>query len=359
MFTALNIKNFKCFDDFSIDNLDRINLISGQNSVGKTALLEAIYLLMGTANPELILRINNFRGIREIAGDPSTIFDLLFGTLFHKLKHKPVTVIGRVHDGTTRQMNLQLESALPSKQLKFDDLFIDTEARSQEPIRLVQSHLGANNIKIESSVTINGTGIKVDGGLASQLEFRGHFISSRRIQSETENTNLFGRLVRQKEGYDQTLLEVLRLVENRLESITTLQIGEKSNIYADIGLNQLMPLSLLGDGMTKLASILLRISNSPGGIVLIDEIENGFHHSILENVWEAIGAAAKQFNTQIFATTHSYECIQAAHETFLKNGASDYFFRLHRLERIQRQIKAVSYNQETMNAAIDLELEVR
>jgi len=44
MFTQFIINNFRCFHYFDYTNVNRINLISGKNNVGKTALLEALFL---------------------------------------------------------------------------------------------------------------------------------------------------------------------------------------------------------------------------------------------------------------------------------------------------------------------------
>jgi AAA15 family ATPase/GTPase len=95
----------------------------------------------------------------------------------------------------------------------------------------------------------------------------------------------------------------------------------------------------MGEGMVRLLSLVLEITNASGGVVLVDEIENGLHHSVLTKVWRAVGEASRRSNTQIFATTHSWECIRAAHEAFLQNGIYD--LRLHRLERINGDIEAV------------------
>jgi AAA15 family ATPase/GTPase len=99
------------------------------------------------------------------------------------------------------------------------------------------------------------------------------------------------------------------------------------------------------------------IANAPHGVALVDEIENGLHHSILSKVWQVIGDAARRFDTQIFAATHSFECIQAAHQAFEKSESYD--FQLHRLERIAGKIQAVTYDQETLAAAVKSDLEVR
>jgi AAA15 family ATPase/GTPase len=113
----------------------------------------------------------------------------------------------------------------------------------------------------------------------------------------------------------------------------------------------------MGDGLGRLTSLLLTIANAPGGVVLVDEIENGLHHSILGKVWRAIGDAARRFDTQVFATTHSYDCIRAAHQAF--EASESYDFRLHRLERIGDMIRAVTYDQAVLAAALKAELEVR
>ena len=91
--------------------------------------------------------------------------------------------------------------------------------------------------------------------------------------------------------------------------------------------------------------------------MLVDEIESGLHHSVLTKVWRAIGEAARRSDTQIFATTHSWECIRAAHEAFLESGTYD--FRLHRLDRVNDNIKAVTYNEKTLDTSVEMNLEVR
>ena len=109
--------------------------------------------------------------------------------------------------------------------------------------------------------------------------------------------------------------------------------------------------------MVRLAELAVNITNAPGGFVLVDEIENGFHHSVMSKVWKAIALAAKQSNTQVFATTHSWECIKAAHEAFASEETYD--FRLHRLGWLKGEVKAVTYNQGVLAASLKHELEVR
>ena len=104
-------------------------------------------------------------------------------------------------------------------------------------------------------------------------------------------------------------------------------------------------------------NIVLRIANASGGIVLIDEVENGLHHSILSNFWQVIDRAARDFDTQVIATTHSYECIREAHKAF--SQSDNYDFLLHRLDRIGDRVESVTYDREALEAAIKAEFEVR
>ena len=116
-------------------------------------------------------------------------------------------------------------------------------------------------------------------------------------------------------------------------------------------------MSQMGVGMVRLRSLVLEIENAAGGVVLVDEIENGLHYSVMGRVWEALAAAARQSDTQIFATTHSFECIRAAHEAFLAKDKYD--FRLHRLERNDSGIRAVTYDSKMLSAAMASDFEVR
>ena len=91
--------------------------------------------------------------------------------------------------------------------------------------------------------------------------------------------------------------------------------------------------------------------------MLIDEFENGFHYSVLPDVWRVIDNASKIFKTQIFASTHSREAIMAAHTHFYKQERYD--FRFFRLQETNGKIKVVSYEKEILQAAFESDIEVR
>ena len=135
-------------------------------------------------------------------------------------------------------------------------------------------------------------------------------------------------------------------------------MGGETVLHADLGYKRLLPFSVLGEGIYRLLTFLLAIINTPDGIVLIDEIENGIHHSALKRVWSLVDEISKQYKVQVIATTHSYECIQEASEIFLAKNVSNNF-RLHRLDRIKDKFHAVTYDDEALEGAMHGYLEVR
>jgi hypothetical protein len=158
-------------------------------------------------------------------------------------------------------------------------------------------------------------------------------------------------------GEQESVLRVLQLLEPKLRRLSVVVVAGEPILHGDIGSEQLMPLPVMGEGMVRLANLTIHIGNASNGVVLVDEIENGVHHSILPKVWKALLVSARQFNTQIFATTHSLECIVAAHKAF--SESVEYDFRLHRLERVKDQIHVMTYDQEALGAAINTGFEVR
>jgi len=153
------------------------------------------------------------------------------------------------------------------------------------------------------------------------------------------------------------ILSTLKILEPRLRRLAVLMSGNAPIINGDLNIGRLIPLPMMGEGISRLLSIILAIYDSPHGVVLVDEIEKGLHYSTMVEVWKAIAETARRSETQIIATTHSWECIKAAHEA---SAASDaYSFRLHRLERVKDEIRVATYNQETLDTAVEMSHEVR
>jgi hypothetical protein len=160
-------------------------------------------------------------------------------------------------------------------------------------------------------------------------------------------------LVRKQE---EKILKILKTVEPRL---VNLFIGAENILYCDMGFTKLLPLSTAGEGLNRLLSIILAIYETSGGVVLIDEIENGLHYSTQEILWEAVFEAAIAFDVQVFAATHSYENIKAFNAAYEKLADKGDKIRLFRIENEMDKVRMVDYNHEMIDIAIERNWEVR
>lgn len=361
MMHSFHVKNFRGFRDLKIENLKRVNLIAGMNNVGKTALLEAVFLHLGPDNPELGLRINVMRGIDQFKMD----IEEAWGNLFHNFDTNDAIELSSLDEkGHSRKLTISL-SAQESQRL----LSASRNGKSKLPRTMGSVTTAGNDIELRMQYQdrkgkpyLTRLFVVDDGTRRSFQVKREHHVVpipgvllTTRARFLREDAERFSKL--EATGRGGQLLSVLQLLEVRLSKLALLVAGTEPAIHGDVGVGRLLPLPLLGEGIARLLSIVLAIANTPNGVVLIDEIETGFHHTVLKNVWTAIGQAASQSNTQIIATTHNRECIQAAHDAFAEMEAYD--FALHRLDRIGEDIEAVSYDKESLAAAMRAELEVR
>ncbi len=360
MLSSFKIRNFRCFRELTLTDIARVNLIVGMNNIGKTALLEALFLHCGAYNPELAIRVNALRGIEVVKVELGRWTETPWDSLFHQFD-------------TTVSIELEGENAVTGKRLLSLKVLREPSDLARVPIQYRHNEMPQAFIpdslkkplvlELECKegeqseryrLIFDQLGIRMEP-LPPAPPFPAFFQASRTRIPFVEEAERFGRL--EIQGNQDVILEVLKLIEPGLKRLATVVVAQQPMLHGDVGVGRLIPLPVMGEGMVRLASLVLHIGNAPHGVVLIDEIENGLHYSVLPKVWQAIGEVAQRFDTQIFATTHSLECVEAAHTAFSQSGRYD--FRLYRLERIDDTIQVIPYDQETMEAAIEAGLEVR
>ena len=117
-----------------------------------------------------------------------------------------------------------------------------------------------------------------------------------------------------------------------------------------------VPLKSLGDGAIRLFSAAIALANSRGGFLLIDEAENGIHHSVQRDYWRMVLHAADENNVQVIATTHSWDCIKGFAQAAIEEEAEGVAVRL---ERDEEGLRAVEYSEEALHIAAEQGIEVR
>jgi predicted ATP-dependent endonuclease of OLD family len=101
----------------------------------------------------------------------------------------------------------------------------------------------------------------------------------------------------------------------------------------------------------------LAMATASKGILLIDEFENGLHWRVQRELWAALGRAAQEFEVQIFATTHSRDCVGGFVSASKELNIPD--SKMYRLERKGEEIYAVDTPLINVEAALELNGEVR
>jgi AAA15 family ATPase/GTPase len=120
-----------------------------------------------------------------------------------------------------------------------------------------------------------------------------------------------------------------------------------------------MPLSLFGDALNRIVQIILTIVNNRGSVILIDEVENGIHHTAQRDFWTYLFKIAKEFDVQVFATTHSLEMINAFSEVAGKDFVEDaaYFELVRHLKT--GEIVGIKHKIDTLEYEIIKKLKFR
>ncbi len=380
MYTSFTIKNFRCFENLTIEPLARVNLIAGKNNMGKTALLEALWLHSGPNIPDLGVRLASFRGVQ--GQDPRRFLHDLF---FNFDSERTITLSSLLDTGNGNPRNLKIESRplssahipIPATSAPFaiprGSQEPDVSAASSSEIVLDYTDELGNNYVSTAWLAVNlnqpipfinplpGVALESLGIVKQQAKMPRRpssiFLSPRLRANPNEELARFGEA--ELAGFANRIVDCLRVVDPRVHRLTTIAAGPVPMLYADVGLGRLVPLGFMGDGIGRLLSMVLAFHSAQDGTILIDEIENGLHHTVMPEVWKNLNWLSQEFNVQVFATTHSYECMIAARDAFKAN--EDQNFHIHRLGRRWGEdwITATTYPFEALDFTLDFPAEIR
>ena len=323
MLTKLTLHDFRGFGDLVLEGFARANLIVGTNSVGKTSVMEGLYLLCEQhARPAVkeILDRRKYNG-----GEPNILLSLRSSGR----DNQEVVITGS--DGARTWA-----SSLSDK--------------SGRLMWASWSNDATGNLRMVTN------GVNAWGN--NEFDERPHAIwFDLAATSDLMVAKRLGKLRRRNRMGD--ILQWLQRVDPRVEDIS--QIEEEGAPHMEVfvkmqGLPEWIRLTQAGHGLRYAAALFTELDGAKDAIVLIDEIEVGLHHDVLDAVWKTIRAVAEANNLQIFATTHSYECIKAADAAFA-DAQDD--LRLIRLQRVKGTVRAIDYPPDVRHGALEDGMEVR
>lgn len=322
MIKTAKINNFRGLSHVDLRDLKRINVLIGPNGTGKTALLEALFLALGGA-AEIGIRIRQWRGREGLVSTTSAakFFDALWADLFGTTNE-----LATIEVRGDRKVNRRVEISKAGFNtiMSPDNLVAPSNMGVQFALYDLSKKGKPPEIIIPSFLQDN----KVDTGKANQVQMS-NFVPSRSAVSEGETAGHYSELsIRgEKAKFDDVFLAEFPLIE---EISVQAPFGPRA-LYGRMRNGRLLPLSMISGGVNHLAGILARMANCPNSIMVIDEIENGIFYERFEATWRAISQLANENNVQVFASTHSAECLRAL-STAMKENSGDVSFIRHRID---------------------------
>ena len=365
MINSIEIEGYRGFDRFEMADLGLVNLLVGRNNSGKTSVLEAIYLLTSKGDPAAIWQLLWKRGEqlpeerpRPEAGPELDVCHLFYG---HDL-----------HIGS--KIVLSAKNQSPKRSLEFEI----AEPTAKERERLVFPRFSlVMHIKGSQMQAPGLLPITRKGGLSSEVfemprRMRSRFSDdSERAQYITtdsmtpqELTKMWDKIVLTPN--ESLALNAMKFLDPSIERIAAQSMGEYFNVsrggfkVKQSGRDQPIPIGSLGDGMWRMLAMAVAISYSKGaegGVLLVDEIDTGLHYTAMEEMWRLLYNAAKSFGVQIFATTHSSDCVNSLAKICNALPQEKDRVTLQRIESGKK--KAVPYSEGEIKMAAEHKIEVR
>ena len=344
MIDSIEIKRLRGIHHGRIDGLSRVNLFFGKNNCGKSTLLEGLFLVCGQSNPLLPASINAMRTYTRLTETDIRYFfyqmdadhEIEISTFGGQQRHLVMSAIkdAVMNDSSTISTEFSNRHGL---RMRFSTQ--DGEFYSEVLYDLSKT----NQIEQKASI---------DKRYAERLKC---VYLSPRYDSNASLEGLQGIYINKDESF---LAEALRVLEPNAKD----PVFMDNVMFVDVGLPQRIPINLMGDGIRKIVSFLTSIYACRGGVVLIDELSNGFHYSVMKPMWEIVMRAAIRNDVQVFATTHDADSIRGFQEAALviNNEISNDVAAGYKLQRIAGdELKSYRYSINQLGYAIEQEMEIR
>jgi len=374
MFLSLEIVDFRGFKHLKLKDLAKINLIVGSNNCGKTSVLEAMELLNTGGHPYCIF----FSPTRRQEIDRYQYENKLLQT-FLQQNNFYINHLFRGHEVTIHE-TFMISGSEEEQQYTFSCTVVPTPKDKQTlifpdkngnisiaPQLSIRGVFSLSEIKYIWEIPLTEENTISPQGFNSRMEMANvknikplQYVDNQKMDIISLK-GLWNKIVLTPE--EDSICNSLRIIEPNIERIVFL--GEK--VSGLPSLNEIkikmsdyregIPLGSLGGGLLRLFALSLSLVGTSKGILLIDEIDTGLHYSVMTKMWEMVVKTAIRLDIQIFATTHSYDCVRSLARLYTENPELREHIRLHRIEKDQEQ--SITMNSEELYIASKERMEVR
>jgi predicted ATPase len=366
MLKSLKITNFRCFEEFDLQQLGRVNLLVGKNNTGKTSILEALHILSSPYSLNPFLDIIDCRGEYSLNEKDSNRAILKVNHLFHgyQTEDKMCFHVSGFDDKNSkvkfsfRTTDRPADMIVGRTSKKYDRWQIfNTDDNLYMGDNYLLEWEDASSIK---SVIILPSNISIYRMKSMSPEYiiRSQLVSLVSSDSKTVIKH-FNEIVLTPQ--EEILYESLRTIEPGIERIAPISdqgYSDRRNGGFVVSINkQRVPIGSMGYGIWRMLEITLAMVNIPGGTLLIDEIDTGLHFSVMVDLWKLICKTAEKLDIQVFATTHNSDCWKSLAEVANSDDIASDDITIHRIERGKKA--SIVFNEQEMAIAADRDIEVR
>jgi hypothetical protein len=306
MIEKFHIENFRCFKSVDIKDLRRINIIVGNNASGKTALLEAIHLAAG-ATPQVMMTLNQARGVPFVMPQNPSLeaFESIWSNMFFNQDTDKTISFSTVDSSpVTRSLKIFFDRAKAFTSIPMQG---DTRPSNIIPLKFERSRSGDKSV---AYATVNSQGLPFIQALPPLGPVTAFFFHSL-IASIQETAHFYSQLA--SRGKEKDIIGTLQRIFPFVEGLTVLALmaGQEGIYISQHGSSIKVPATMISAGVSKFLSLIIGMSSHRQGVVLIDEIDDGFYFKTLPEIWSIFLKLTKESEGQIFASTHSLECLKA------------------------------------------------
>ena len=330
----LYVQSFRGIRELRAEHLNHINLIVGDNNCGKTSVLEAVLLLRDPSDFSNILRVARLRDQdRSLFAGQVSAYES-FCNLFSQPPKEPL-----IH------LSALLRTHWPNSEEKAECTISGEWTRvlldSSDMLQLNRNFLSHKSMpelppEVES---FDGVLTSVMDGIQKKEHIVYHEysdITGRRVKRygylnmlylspvEHMKSTIINRIVRDAD-YKDICLRILQVFDPDIADLLILKNERTNRPVEYIRHNRLgtMPVSTYGDGIRRVLMLANAIAQTAGGILLIDEVETAIHAQYFYSIFQFLVKACKQFDIQLFITTHNIEAFDSLLSTQDYNQQQD------------------------------------
>jgi hypothetical protein len=371
MLDSFFVKNFRLFKSFELKRLARLNLFVGKNNSGKSALLEAIrlYACNGDISVMVDLVMNRQEGGQQQTGNQPSgdipIRHLFHGRALPELEEEGIVL------GPISPPDEQLQVYIAGFRREKDEYtgitrLIRVHPASLEDLQYIEFSLVAREgDKVRRLAPADdepdrhpSSRPRRSWGITPRYPIK---VVPTQNMTEKELADLWDRIALTDLGDE--VISCLQLMDTEITALA--YVGGTNSWDPSFRIPKIrrrnesepLPLKSLGDGIIRVFHIIVALVNAQNGILLIDEFENGLHWSVQPKIWKTVLSIAEKLNVQVFATTHSRDCIAGFEEAWKEQESLGAFFRLNVRQDVG--VTATPYSCETLSDALETDVEMR